>query len=87
MDLDRYLETALEGKLLTEKQFSNVCNYISELMVTESNVAFITSPVAVCGDIHGQFWDLLEIFKLAGECPEQKYIFLVFFAKITFVKF
>ena len=42
----------------------------------ESNVVHISAPVTVVGDIHGQFFDLLEIFKIGGQCPDTNYLFL-----------
>ena len=45
-------------------------------MIEESNVQPVSAPVTVCGDIHGQFHDLLELFKTGGELPYTKYIFM-----------
>ena len=42
----------------------------------ESNVQPISSPVTICGDIHGQFYDLLEIFRIGGEVSKTNYIFM-----------
>lgn len=36
----------------------------------------ITGPVKVCGDIHGQYYDLLRIFEFGGYPPESNYLFL-----------
>ena len=36
----------------------------------------IDSPVTICGDIHGQFWDLLELLRKGGMVPETSYIFM-----------
>jgi hypothetical protein len=36
----------------------------------------VRSPVTVVGDVHGQFFDILEIFKVGGELPFTNYLFL-----------
>jgi serine/threonine-protein phosphatase 2A catalytic subunit len=42
----------------------------------ESNVQAVNCPVTVCGDIHGQFYDLAELFRIGGACPESNYLFM-----------
>jgi serine/threonine-protein phosphatase 6 catalytic subunit len=49
---------------------------VKEILVEESNVQPVRAPVTVCGDIHGQFHDLLRLFETGGECPDTSYVFM-----------
>ncbi len=52
---------------------------VKSYLLEESNVQPVNSPVTICGDIHGQFYDLLELFRTGREIPESNYIFMVNF--------
>ena len=36
----------------------------------------VNAPVTICGDIHGQFHDLLQLFDTGGSVPQTSYIFM-----------
>lgn len=40
------------------------------------HVSTSTQLLQVCGDIHGQFQDLLELFRIGGNCPDTNYLFM-----------
>lgn len=47
-----------------------------EILSKESNVQEVKCPVTVCGDVHGQFHDLMELFKMGGKSPDTNYLFM-----------
>ena len=57
----------LEGRL-EENVVLELFNRVRKLLSEESNVVEINSPspVNVIGDIHGQFYDLMTVFKLGN---------------------
>ena len=75
--LDEWIENLRHGKLLRELELKQVCEMVKLLLIEESNVQPVSSPVTVCGDIHGQFFDLLELFRCGGDIRDTNYIFMV----------
>jgi serine/threonine-protein phosphatase 6 catalytic subunit len=76
MNLDLCLEQVKGGNCLPERTFKNLCELCMEILSEESNIQPVESPVNICGDIHGQFYDVLELFRVGGEIPETSYIFI-----------
>ena len=76
VDLDECIERLYKKELLAEAVVEAICAKAKELLMKESNVVHIAAPVTVVGDIHGQFFDMIEIFKIGGFCPDTNYLFL-----------
>lgn len=75
-DLDRQIEQLKRCKIINEHEVKALCAKAREILVEEGNVQRVDSPVTVCGDIHGQFYDLKELFKVGGDVPETNYLFM-----------
>jgi hypothetical protein len=75
-DLDQMIATLRRCEVLKESEVKLLCSKAMEILVEESNVQRIDSPVTICGDIHGQFYDLQELFKVGGDCPQTNYLFM-----------
>lgn len=76
VDLDECISRLYKKELLAESVIEAICAKTKELLMQESNVVHVQAPVTVVGDIHGQFYDLIEIFKIGGYCPDTNYLFL-----------
>lgn len=75
-NVDDYLSVLKGGKCLPERDLRLICEKAKEILIEESNVQPIRAPVIICGDIHGQFYDLLELFRVGDEIPNSNYIFI-----------
>lgn len=89
-ELDKYIEQLKKCEYIQDdRAVKKLCEKAKELLVKEENVIYLNSPITVrrnifyyiiliqiCGDIHGQFYDLIELFKHGGEITQTNYLFL-----------
>lgn len=61
---------------LTISEIHTLCERARPILAAAPNVTPVQLPVTVCGDIHGQFHDLIELFRIAGPLPTTNYLFL-----------
>ena len=76
LNLERQISELLDCKPLTEKEVESLCEKAREVLLQESHVVPVTAPVIICGDIHAQFHDLMEIFRIGGPIPDVNYLFM-----------
>jgi len=76
LNLDKCIEQLLRCEMLSENIVKEICERVMHQLIDEPNVVEVQTPVTVVGDIHGQFYDLLEIFKVGGRVPDTNYLFL-----------
>lgn len=53
----------LNGQILSVKKIDSLCSKVISILVNEPNIISISSLLTIVGDIHGQFFDLLNIKK------------------------
>lgn len=74
-DLDEQLERLKNRELLPANVLMELCERVrielglvtlkaKEIFRKESNIQTVRCPVTVCGDIHGQFYDFMELFRI-----------------------
>lgn len=53
-EVENWIEIAKQCKYLPETDLKKLCDIVSEILLEESNVQPVSTPVTICGDIHGQ---------------------------------
>ncbi|KRY91605.1 Serine/threonine-protein phosphatase PP1 [Trichinella pseudospiralis] len=61
---------------LTEQEIMEILNAAIPQFLAEQSLLEFKAPVVICGDIHGQFEDLLRLYNFIGWPPEKRYLFL-----------
>ncbi|TRX92640.1 hypothetical protein FHL15_006567 [Xylaria flabelliformis] len=84
VDLDSIIDRLLEvrgsrpGKQvqLLETEIRYLCTKAREIFISQPILLELEAPIKICGDIHGQYYDLLRLFEYGGFPPEANYLFL-----------
>ncbi|CAD5224809.1 unnamed protein product [Bursaphelenchus okinawaensis] len=61
---------------VSENEIKMICTLSREIFMQQPMLLELNAPLKIAGDIHGQFSDLIRLFKLSGFPPLSNYLFL-----------
>ncbi|KAL2661835.1 hypothetical protein AAZV13_02G005400 [Glycine max] len=61
---------------LSEAEIRQLCAVSRDIFLKQPNLLELEPPIKICGDIHGQYSDLLRLFEHGGLPPRSNYLFL-----------
>ena len=61
---------------LSEAEIKFLISKAKKILMSQPIFLELESPITVCGDIHGQYTDLLRLFEVGGHPPDANYLFL-----------
>jgi hypothetical protein len=76
MDLDRFIESVRAHAPIEEEDIIKLFTIAADIFYQEGNIISLSAPITVCGDVHGQFYDLIYLLEIAGNPSTTRYLFL-----------
>ncbi|KAH0802240.1 Serine/threonine-protein phosphatase ppe1 [Histomonas meleagridis] len=71
------METIEKGEFLKENEVLLLLDKVAEILYQEPTLLMLPLPIVICGDIHGQLFDLFELFRVSGGIGSgNRYLFL-----------
>eukprot|EP00814_Leptocylindrus_danicus_P013273 CAMPEP_0116037458 /NCGR_PEP_ID=MMETSP0321-20121206/22066_1 /TAXON_ID=163516 /ORGANISM="Leptocylindrus danicus var. danicus, Strain B650" /LENGTH=394 /DNA_ID=CAMNT_0003515667 /DNA_START=212 /DNA_END=1396 /DNA_ORIENTATION=- len=61
---------------LAENEIRMLCMTVRPKLLDQPMLLELTAPLKICGDVHGQYTDLLRLFEYGGFPPQANYLFL-----------
>lgn len=61
---------------LSESEIRSLCSRSKEKLMSQPMLLELEAPIKICGDVHGQYTDLLRLFEYGGFPPVSNYLFL-----------
>ena len=61
---------------LEENEIKWLCYKSRDIFMSQPILLELEAPINICGDIHGQYYDMLRLFEYGGYPPESNYLFL-----------
>ena len=61
---------------LQEHEITWLCSKARNVFISQPVFLELDAPIKICGDTHGQYYDLIRLFEFGGYPPESNYLFL-----------
>ena len=79
-EVDKVIATIEAGETVPESTLVELFTKLMEVLLAENTVLELQSPITICGDIHGQLYDVFQLFETAcsdgATIPDQKFLFM-----------
>jgi serine/threonine-protein phosphatase 2A catalytic subunit len=75
-DLDHQISQLRDCKFMPAVEVKALCEQAKAILIEEWNVQPVRCPITMCGDIHGQFYNLIELFRIDREASNTNYHFI-----------